>query len=95
MLDHHKPAFVVLTADDESRELSDRVVALLKDRAVPLMIFDAKDHPFDALFAPFVLMIPLQCFAVFSTYHRGIYNLDERALMGHGIMGKGKGVTWP
>jgi len=95
MLDHHKPAFVLLMADDESREISERVKALLKNQEVPLITFDAKDYPFSPLFASFVLMIPLQWFAVYSTFHRGIYDLDDRALMGHGIMGKGAGVTWP
>lgn len=95
MLDHHKPAFVLLMADDESREISERVQKLLETQKVPLIIFDAKDHPFNSLFASFVLMIPLQWFAVYSAYHRGIYNLDDRVLMGHGIMGKGSGVTWP
>ena len=95
MLDHHKPAFVLLMADDESREISMRVISLLENQKVPLIVFDTKDYPFGSLFAPFLLMIPLQWFAVYSTYHRGIYNLDDRALMGHGIMGKGSGVTWP
>jgi hypothetical protein len=40
-------------------------------------------------------MIPLQWFAVYSSILRGIYDLDERVLMGHGIMGKGKEITWP
>ncbi|HEN21004.1 MAG TPA: SIS domain-containing protein [Desulfobacteraceae bacterium] len=95
MLDHHKPAFVLLMADDESREICERVKGLLEREEVPLIVFDAKDYPFHSLFASFVLMIPLQWFAVYSTYHRGIYDLDERALMGHGIMSQGKGVTWP
>jgi fructoselysine-6-P-deglycase FrlB-like protein len=49
-------------------------------------------HP---LLAPFVLMVPLQWFAVYSAFLRGITDLDERVLMGHGILGKGDGVTWP
>jgi len=95
MLDHHKPAFVLLMADDESRPISERVRDLLEKEGVPLIVFDAKEYPFSSLFASFVLMIPLQWFAVYSTYHRGIYDLDARALMGHGIMSQGKGVTWP
>jgi len=95
MLDHYKPAFVLLMADDESLEISLRVKKLLEDQKVPLLIFDAGKYSFNPLFASFVLMIPLQWFAVYSAFHRGVYNLDERALMGHGIMSKGSGVTWP
>jgi len=95
MLDRHQPAFVVLLADDESREIGERVVALLGSRKLSMIVFDAKKYPFNAIFAPFVLMIPLQWFAVYSAFHRGIYDLDERVLMGRGIMGKGSGVTWP
>lgn len=95
MLGRHKPAFVILLADDESREIGERVRKLLENQKVPIILFDAREHPFDPLFASFVLMIPLQFFAVYSTYHRGIFNLDDRVLMGHGIMGKGSGVTWP
>ena len=40
-------------------------------------------------------MIPLQWFAVYSAFMRGITDLDERVLMGRGIMGKGEGITWP
>jgi fructoselysine-6-P-deglycase FrlB-like protein len=95
MLDHHKPAFVLLLADDESREIGERVKNMLEKTGVPMIVYDAKDYPFNALFASFLLHIPLQWFAVYSTYHRGIYDLDARALMGHGIMSKGTGVTWP
>lgn len=95
MLDRHQPAFVVLLADDESREIGERVISLLKSRSVPMIVFDAKKYPFNAIFAPFALMIPLQWFAVYSAFHRGIYDLDKRVLMGHGIMSQGSGVTWP
>jgi fructoselysine 6-phosphate deglycase len=95
MLERNKPTFVLLMANDDSREISIRVKNLLESQQIPLLVFDALKYPFDPLLASFVLMIPLQWFAVYSTYQRGIFNLDERALMGHGIMGKGKGVTWP
>jgi len=95
MLDHHKPAFVLLLADDDSREIGERVKTMLEKMDVALIVFDAKDYPFNSIFASFVLHIPLQWFAVYSTFHRGIFDLDARALMGHGIMGKGSGVTWP
>jgi fructoselysine-6-P-deglycase FrlB-like protein len=96
MLDRGRPAFVVLKAADECRTLVERVTGLLESRKVPLLVYDAARyegvHP---LLAPFVLMIPLQWFAVYSAFLRGITDLDERALMGHGILSQGKGVTWP
>jgi glucosamine--fructose-6-phosphate aminotransferase (isomerizing)/fructoselysine 6-phosphate deglycase len=55
-----------------------------------------KDYgDFDPLFAPFLLMIPLQWFAVYSAYYRGIFDLDERVLMGRGKMSTGNQITWP
>jgi len=96
MLDRERPAFVVLKAADECRALVERVVRLLESRRAPHLVYDAARydtaHP---LLAPFVLMIPLQWFAVYSSLLRGITDLDERALMGHGILGQGQGVTWP
>ncbi len=96
MLDRHKPAFVVLKGNDESRPMLDRINALLQSRSVPLIVYDAQKynllHP---LLDPFMLKIPLQLFAVYSAFLRGIYDLDERVLMGKGIMGQVSGVTWP
>ena len=40
-------------------------------------------------------MIPMQRFAVWSSLMSGSKDLDERVLMGHGILGQGKGVIWP
>jgi fructoselysine 6-phosphate deglycase len=96
MLDRHKPAFVVLLGTDESRILTQRVIDLLKTKDVPLLVFDVKDYgDFHPLLAPFLLKIPLQWFSILSAHLRGITDLDERVFMGRGLMGKGKGVTWP
>lgn len=96
MLDRHKPAMVVLKGTDESRPLVERVCQIAQTHGARLIIYDLANygdvHP---LLAPFVLMIPLQWFAVYSALLRGITDLDERALMGRGIMGKGAGITWP
>ncbi len=96
MLDREKPCFVVLLGNDETRVMVERVIAILKNRDVRVLVYDAARftniHP---MLAPFTLMIPLQWFAVYSAFHRGITDLDERVLMGHGILGKGEGVTWP
>jgi fructoselysine 6-phosphate deglycase len=96
MFDRHKPAIVILMGTDESRPVVERVCKLCRDNGAHLLIFDMADYPgVHPLLAPFVLMIPLQWFAVWSSLMRGITDLDERVLMGHGIMGRGQGVTWP
>lgn len=96
MFDRAKPAFVILLGTDESRPVVSRVIELCKQYGSQTLVYDLADfgnvHP---LLAPFVLMIPLQWFAVWSTLLRGIEDLDERVLMGRGILGKGLGVTWP
>lgn len=96
MLDREKPAVVMLIGCDESRPMVERVRTLLENNGAKLLIYDLADYPgVHPLLAPFALMIPLQWFAVQSSLMRGITDLDERVLMGRGIMGKGKGVTWP
>jgi glucosamine 6-phosphate synthetase-like amidotransferase/phosphosugar isomerase protein len=74
----------------------ERVRQLCEDNQAHLLVYDMKKYPdVHPLLAPFVLMIPLQWFAVWSSLLRGITDMDERVLMGKGILGQGKGVTWP
>lgn len=96
MMDRHKPAFVVLKGNDDSRPMLERIIELLISQTVPLIVFDAKQfNPLHPLLDPFMVKIPLQWFSIYSAYLRGIYDLDERVLMGRGVLAKGKGVTWP
>ena len=96
MLDREIPTVVLLLGTDESRPMVQRVQSILDTNHANIIPFDAADYPdVHPLLSPFVLMIPLQWFAVYSAILRGIYDLDERVLMGHGIMGQGKDVTWP
>ena len=96
MFDREKPAMVLLMGSDESRPVVERVRQLCQNYASRLLVYDMADYPdVHPLLAPFVLMIPLQWFAVWSSLLRGITDLDERALMGRGLLGRGKGVTWP
>ncbi len=96
MLEHEKPAMVFLLGTDESRPMSERVLQLAQSQEAKTITFDMQDygevHP---LLAPFILMVPLQWFAVYSALIRGINDLDERVYMGRGLMGQGQGVTWP
>jgi fructoselysine-6-P-deglycase FrlB-like protein len=97
MFDREKPAMVILMGADESRPVVERVRQLCQTNGARLLVYDTVEyapevHP---LLSPFVLMIPLQWFAVWSSLLRGVTDLDERVLMGRGILGQGKGVTWP
>jgi fructoselysine 6-phosphate deglycase len=96
MFDRERPAMVILMGTDESRPVVERVRQLCEKNGAHLLVFDMADYPgVHPLLAPFVLMIPLQWFAVWSSLMRGVTDLDERVLMGRGILGQGKGVTWP
>ena len=96
MLAKNKPAFIVLMGTDESRAVTARIAKFIKEQGAPLIIYDMADYPkVHPLLAPFVLMIPLQWFAVYSALMRGITDLDDRIFMGHGLLGQGDGVTWP
>ena len=96
MLERNKPVIIILKGSDESRPVVERVAEIAAQNGARLLTYDLADygdiHP---LLAPFALMIPLQWFAVYSSLLRGITDLDERVLMGRGIMGRGKGITWP
>lgn len=96
MLDRHKPVIVLLKGTDETRPMAERVQKIIERVGGRLIIYDMADYPdVHPLLAPFALKIPLQWFAVCSTLLRGIEDLDERALMGRGIMSQGEGITWP
>jgi fructoselysine 6-phosphate deglycase len=96
MLSREKPAIVILMGTDESRSVVERVRRLCVDNGARVLVFDAANYPgIHPLLAPFILMIPLQWFAAWSAIMRGITDLDERVLMGHGILSQGKGITWP
>jgi fructoselysine-6-P-deglycase FrlB-like protein len=96
MFDREKPAIVILMGTDESRQIVERVRQICEVNGAHLLVFDAAQYPgVHPLLSPFVLMIPLEWFAVWSALMRGIEDLDARVLMGRGILGKGPGVTWP
>lgn len=96
MLWREKPAMVFLIGTDESRPIVERVYQVAMTNGAKILRYDLADygdiHP---LLAPFVLMIPLQWFAVYSALLRGITDLDERVFMGRGILGQGNQIIWP
>lgn len=96
MLDKHQPAMVFLLGTDASRPTAERVLETVKQAGAKTIVYDMADYPdLHPLLAPFVLMVPLQWFIVYSTLLRGITDLDERVFMGRGLLGKGDQVTWP
>jgi len=96
MLERNKPVMVILKGMDESRPIVERVGEIALKMGARLIVYDLADYPgVHPLLAPFALMIPLQWFAVYSALLRGITDLDERVLMGRGVLGRGQGITWP
>lgn len=95
MFDRQKPAMILLMGNDASRPVVERVRDICAANGARLLVFDSEKYGVHPLLSPFVLMIPLQWFAVWSSLLRGITDLDERVLMGRNILGKGQGITWP
>lgn len=95
MLDRNTAPMVFLLADDEQREIGQRVLSFVRSQGVDTVVFDAAEyqgmHP---LLAPFALLIPLEWFTVYSCALRGITDLDARVFMGKGILAK-PGISWP
>lgn len=95
MLERQKADVVFLIGTDESRAMTLRALEFAKRQGARTIVYDLADyaevHP---LLAPFVLLIPLQWFTVYSALLRGITDLDERVYMGKGILAQGEGI-WP
>jgi fructoselysine 6-phosphate deglycase len=95
MLERQHATIFALLADDESRAMTERSIAIASNQGARVVSVDAARfgsiHP---LLSPFVLLIPLQWFVVHSALLRGILDLDERVLMGKGVLSTG-GARWP
>jgi fructoselysine 6-phosphate deglycase len=95
-LERQRMDMFFLVNDDDTRGVSERSIEIARERGARVVAIDARDyegiHP---LLAPFVLLVPLQWFVVYSALLRGILDLDERVLMGRRILGRGDQVTWP
>jgi fructoselysine 6-phosphate deglycase len=86
MLGRQRADMVFLLGTDETRAMTQRVIDLVRRRDnVRTIIYDM---------APFVLLIPLQWFTVYSALLAGIHDLDERIFMGRGVLAQGQ-ATWP
>lgn len=95
MLERQRPDMVFLLGDDESRSMSERSLAISRANGAHTVTLDIRDYPgVHPLLAPFVLLVPLQWFVVYSALMRGITDLDERVFMGHKVLSEG-GAVWP
>lgn len=95
-LERQRLDIVALLGTDESRELTLRAIRIAEDNGARVLVLDAADYAgLQPLLAPFVLLVPLQWFTVYSALLRGITDLDERVLMGHGVLAAGPDATWP
>lgn len=96
MLGRQQADMVFLLGTDETRPMTQRVIDLVHQREnVRAIIYDMADYPdVHPLLAPFVLLIPLQWFTVYSALLAGIHDLDERVFMGRGVLAAGQ-APWP
>jgi fructoselysine-6-P-deglycase FrlB-like protein len=73
-----------------------RSVALAERAGARTLVIDAADYPaVHPQLTPFLLIVPLQWFTVFSALLRGITDLDARVFMGRRILATGPDATWP
>lgn len=87
---------VALVGTDESRKLTFRSIQIAEEAGARVLRVDAADYPgLHPLLAPFVLLVPLEWFTVYSAILRGITDLDERVYMGHQLLAVGPDATWP
>jgi fructoselysine-6-P-deglycase FrlB-like protein len=94
--ERQRPDMVFLLGTDESRAMTERAVAISNQAGARSLVLDAADYPsVHPLLTPFVLLIPLQWFTVYSALLRGINDLDERVFMGRRVLATGPDATWP
>lgn len=94
--ERQRPDMVFLVGTDASREMTLRSIDLSVRAGARTLVLDAADYPtVHPFLTPFVLLIPLQWFTVFSALLRGITDLDERVFMGRRLMATGPDATWP
>lgn len=86
---------IALLGTDESRDMTVRAIRVAEANDARVLVIDAKDYGVHPLLAPFVLLVPLQWFTVYSAIYRGITDLDERVFMGRRVLATGPDATWP
>jgi fructoselysine 6-phosphate deglycase len=95
MLERQKPDMFFLLGDDEARPMVERSLGVAQANGGHIARIDLQSFPgVHPLLAPFVLLVPLQWFVVYSALLRGITDLDERVFMGRRVLSTG-GAMWP
>ena len=95
-LERSRLDIVALLGTDETRAMTLRSIKIAENNGARVLVLDAADYPgLHPLLAPFVLIVPLQWFTVYSALLRGITDLDERVFMGHRVLATGPDATWP
>jgi fructoselysine-6-P-deglycase FrlB-like protein len=94
--ERQRPDMVFLVGTDASRDMTRRAIEISESAGARALVIDAAGYPtVHPLLTPFVLLIPLQWFTVYSALLRGITDLDERVFMGHRVLATGPDATWP
>lgn len=94
--ERQRPDMVFLLGTDGSRPLVERSLAVAESAGARTLVVDAASYPgLHPLLAPFVLLVPLEWFTVYSALLRGILDLDERVFMGRRVLATGPDATWP
>jgi fructoselysine-6-P-deglycase FrlB-like protein len=94
--ERQRPDMVFLLGTDVSRAMTERAIDTSRAAGARTLVLDAADYPaVHPFLTPFVLLVPLQWFTVYSALLRGITDLDERVFMGHRVLATGPDATWP
>jgi fructoselysine-6-P-deglycase FrlB-like protein len=94
--ERQRPDMVFLLGTDASRAMTQRAIDLSRAAGARTLVYDAAGYPaVHPFLTPFVLLVPLQWFTVYSALLRGITDLDERVFMGHRVLATGPDATWP
>ena len=94
--ERQRPDMVFVVGTDASRAMTLRSLDLVRQAGARTLVIDAADYPaIHPQLTPFLLLIPLQWFVVYSALLRGITDLDARVFMGRRLLATGPDATWP
>jgi fructoselysine 6-phosphate deglycase len=94
--ERQRPDMVFVVGTDASRAMTLRSLDLARQAGANALVIDAADYPaIHPQLTPFLLLIPLQWFVVYSALLRGITDLDARVFMGRRLLATGPDATWP
>ena len=95
-LERQRLDIVALVGTDASRNVTPRSIRVAEENGARVRVLGAADYPgLHPLLAPFVFLVPIQWFTVWSALIRGITDLDEHVFMGRRVLATGPDATWP